>query len=58
MFWSNQPVAAFGTAMIAARLVTCLVMTFNRLLRMVNPVSTMFVNRSRSESVHSVARGT
>ena len=44
--------------MIAAQLVTFLVMTFSRLPWMVRLVSRMLVTRSRRLSVHSAARST
>jgi hypothetical protein len=47
-----------GTATIAAHDVTFLVMTFIRLPWMVRLVSRIVVTRSRSDSVHSVARST
>jgi len=47
-----------GTAMIAAQLVTFLVMTFIRLPWMVRFVSRMVVTRSRRLSVQSAARST
>ena len=54
----HQPVIAVGTAMIAAQLVTFLVMTLSRLPCRVMLVSRMVVTRSRRDSVHSVARRT
>ena len=43
--------------MMAAQLVAFLVMTFRRLPCRVRFVAMMVVTRSRSDSVHSVARG-
>ena len=57
-FWPYQPVIAVGTAMMAAQLVTFLVITLSRLPYRVMLVSRMVVTRSRRDSVHSVARRT
>ena len=50
--------AAVGTAMMAAQLVTFFMIAFMRLPWMVRLVSRMVETRSRSDSVHSVARST
>jgi hypothetical protein len=49
---------AVGTAMIAAQLVTFFMIEFSRLPRIVMFVSRIVVTRSRSDSVHSLARRT
>jgi hypothetical protein len=51
-------VTAVGTAMMAAQLVTFFMIAFWRLPWMARLVSRMVETRSRSDSVHSVARST